>query len=123
MQVQLIVKNPSGGKTLTLKVAPSETVRNVNAKIKQHVQLILDDQLMEDSRSLAYYNTENQSTLHLDLHFQGGTPMPISHLEARQGESALWSRAQIALRTSRQRFKIELAFPLTVSSSPIMGSS
>jgi hypothetical protein len=78
MQVQLIVKNPSGGETLTLEVAPSETVRNVNAKIKQQFQLILDDQLMEDSRSLAYYNTENQSTLHLDLHFQGGTPMPIS---------------------------------------------
>ena len=77
MQVQLIVKNPSGGKTLNLKVAPSETVRNVNAKIKQQIQLILDDQLTEDSRSLADYNTENQSTLHLDLHFQSGTPMPI----------------------------------------------
>jgi hypothetical protein len=57
---------------------PSETVRNVNAKIKQQFQLILDDQLMEDSRSLAYYNTENQSTLHLDLHFQGGMLMSIS---------------------------------------------
>lgn len=77
MQVQLIVKNPSRGKTLTLEVSPSETIRNVNAKIKQQIQLFLDDQLMEDSRSLADYNTENQSTLHLDLHFQGSTPMLI----------------------------------------------
>ncbi|CAD7679398.1 unnamed protein product [Nyctereutes procyonoides] len=60
--MQIFVKTLTG-KTITLEVEPSDTIKN---------RLIFAGKQLEDGRTLSDYNMQKESTLHLVLRLRGG---------------------------------------------------
>ena len=87
--MQIFVKRKDGNtiKTITLDVEPSDTIENVKAKIQDKteippelIRLIFGNVQLEDNKTLADYNIQNEDIIYHVLRLRGGNQIFVKTL-------------------------------------------
>ena len=90
--MQIFVKRIDGNtiKTITLDVEPSDTIENVKAKIQDKtkippelIRLIFGNVQLEDNKTLADYNIQNEDIIYHVLRLRGGNQIFVKTLTGK----------------------------------------